>query len=184
MGFERGWGGSPPSPSIPGTYIHGYLERGPPSRWCSSADTQIGCRNGSFKQAHDGGPSHHLSSSSPNPVLLLHTTSSPLFQTYSKSFLTLSLHLIWAGLLSGTYLHPCRPTHSSFQWDQPNFNGAHYLSNPHEPHYPACACAARGKVISRGWWCPGGVHKKIYSFFGTNLLSLKILTFRALFQHR
>ena len=43
--------------------------------------------------------------------------------------------------------------------------------------YPARACAARGKVIS-------GVHKKIYSFFGTNLLSLKILTFRALFQHR
>ena len=48
--------------------------------------------------------------------------------------------------------------------------------------YPARACAARGKVISRGWWwCP---QKKIYSFFGTNLLSLKILTFRALFQHR
>ena len=25
--------------------------------------------------------------------------------------------------------------------------------------YPACACAARGKVISHGWWVGGGVHK-------------------------
>ena len=32
-------------------------------------------------------------------------------------------------------------------------------------NYPVRACAARGKVISRGW-CPGGVHKKkIYTFF-------------------
>ena len=27
----------------------------------------------------------------------------------------------------------------------------------HSSYYPACACAARGKVISRGCrWCPGG----------------------------
>ena len=58
-------------------------------------------------------------------------------------------------------------------------NGAHGMGGG-KLNYPARACAARGKVISRGWWCP----KEIYSFFGTNLLSLKILTFRALFQHR
>ena len=43
--------------------------------------------------------------------------------------------------------------------------------------YPACACAARGKVISRGVLVVSiNLH-----FFGTNLLSLKILTFRGLF---
>ena len=45
--------------------------------------------------------------------------------------------------------------------------------------YPVRACAARGKVISRGWWCPY-IYKSTV-FFGTNLLSPKILTLRGLF---
>ena len=47
------------------------------------------------------------------------------------------------------------------------------------PCYPARACAARGKVISRGWWCP---YVKNLQFFWNQ--SFKVLTFRALFQHR
>ena len=53
----------------------------------------------------------------------------------------------------------------------------HFMLTEHTlvvAHYPVRACAARGKVISRGWCPGGGVHKKSTVFFGTNLLSLKI----------
>ena len=45
---------------------------------------------------------------------------------------------------------------------------------------PACACAARGKVISHGVLVVS-IKKKSTLFFGTKILSLKILTFRSLF---
>ena len=64
--------------------------------------------------------------------------------------------------------------------------GGDFLHRLNESVYfgslPRVRMRSEGKVISRGWCPGGGVHKeKIYSFFGTNLLSLKILTFRALF---
>ena len=35
-----------------------------------------------------------------------------------------------------------------------SLNSGHFGSTASVLYYPARACAARGKVISRGWWCP------------------------------
>ena len=35
-------------------------------------------------------------------------------------------------------------------------------------HYPARACAARGKVISSGWWCP---NKNLQFFWNQSFIS-------------
>ena len=61
--------------------------------------------------------------------------------------------------------------------------GGDFLHRLNESVYfgslPRARMRSEGKVISRGWCPGGGVHKE--KIYGTNLLSLKILTFRALF---
>ena len=54
----------------------------------------------------------------------------------------------------------------------------HFLDAEDDSNYPACACAARGYVIGHGVYIYIDI---VWTFFGTNLLSPKILTLIGLF---